>query len=63
MQRKRFFLKVVYLGRLCLDQLEFAGQIADLELEQADVLDAFLVLDFALAEGRLEDLDLLVEEG
>lgn len=48
---------------MCLDNLKFAGQVTDLELKESDVLESFLVLDFALGESRLQNLDLLVQQG
>ena len=62
-QGEGLFLEFVDLTGLGLDDLELTGEVTDLELQETDVLKALLVLDLSLAEGRLENLDLLVEQG
>lgn len=50
---------------LCLgfDDSELTLVVADLELEESNVLKSLLVLDFSSCEGALEDLDLFVKKG
>lgn len=62
MEREGLLLKLVNLRGLGLNNLKFAGQVTDLELKESDVLESFLVLDFALRESRLQNLDLLVQQ-
>ena len=62
MKGEGFLLQLVDLRGLGLDNLQFAGQIADLELKESDVLKSLLILNLALGKSRLQDLDLLVEQ-
>jgi hypothetical protein len=56
------FPEVSDLRGLALDDPELALQVGDLELEQADVLEALLVLHLALGKRRLQNLNLLIEK-
>ena len=62
MKGEGFLLELIDLRGLGLDDLQFAGQVADLELKESDVLKSLLILNFALGKSRLQDLDLLVEQ-
>ena len=62
MKGEGFLLELIDLRGLGLDNLQFAGQVADLELKESDVLESLLILNFALGKSRLQDLDLLVEQ-
>jgi hypothetical protein len=46
---------------LALNNLKLALEIANAELKKLDVFETLLVLEFTLGEGRLQDLDFLVE--
>ena len=62
MEGERFLFKVVNLGSLSFDYLQLAGEITDLELEQSDIFQPLLVLNLALAQSRLQNLDLLIKQ-
>jgi hypothetical protein len=62
MKGEGFLLELIDLRGLGLDDLQFAGQVADLELKESDVLESLLILNLALGKSRLQDLDLLVEQ-
>ena len=57
-----FLLELIDLRGLGLDDLQFACQVADLELKESDVLESLLILNLALGKSRLQDLDLLVKQ-
>lgn len=59
---KRLLAEILNLSSLTLDKAELALKISDAELKELDVLKTLLVLELSLGEGRLENLDLLVEE-
>ena len=60
-ERESFFLQLIDLRSLRLDNLQFAGQITDLELEKSNVFESLLILDFTLGESRLQNLNLFIE--
>jgi hypothetical protein len=53
MEGEGFFLELIDLRGLSLDNLQFAGQVTDLELQETDVFQTFLILDLSLAKCRL----------
>ena len=63
MEGEGFLLQLVDLRGLGLDNLQFAGQIADLKLKKSNILKSLLILHFSLRESRLQNLDLFIEQG
>ena len=61
MKGEGFLLELIDLRGLGLDNLQFAGQITDLELKKSNVFESFLILDFAFGESRLQNLNLFIE--
>ena len=53
MEGEGFFLELIDLRGLSLDNLQFAGQVTDLELQETDVFQTFLILDLSLTKRRL----------
>jgi len=61
-KREGFLLQLVNLRSLCLNYLQFTGQVSDLEFKQPDILQPLAVLDFSFAQSALQDLNLLIEQ-
>ena len=61
MEGERFLFEVINLRILSFDDLQLAGEITDLELEQSDIFQPLLVLNLALAQCRLQNLDFLIK--
>ena len=62
LQKEDLFLQVLDAGRLTGRNGQFLLSLSNLTLQALDVLDAVLVVDLTLLEGRLLDLDLLVKQ-
>ena len=62
MKREGLLLELVDLRSLCLDNLQFTGQVSDLEFQQPDILQPLTVLDLSFAQSALQDFDLLIEQ-
>ena len=62
LQKEDLFLQVFDAGRLTGRNGQFLLSLSNLTLQALDVLDAVLVVDLTLLEGRLLDLDLLVKQ-
>ena len=58
-----FLSQVWDLGGLRFDDSEFGLVVTDLELEESDIFESLLVLDFTSGESGLKNLDLLVKKG
>ena len=50
-QGEGLLLELVDLRGLGFHDLEFAGQVTDLELEKADILQSFTVLDLSFGQS------------
>ena len=57
-----FIPQVIDVGDALLQDGLLASELADLQLEDADVLEPLVVLNLALVQCRLLDLDLLVQQ-
>ena len=50
------------MGSLALFNSQLTLQVTDFELEELDILETLLVLNFSFCEGDLEDLNLLIQK-
>ena len=62
MKREGLLLELVNLRSLRLNDLQFTGQVSDLEFQQPDILQPLTVLDLSFAQSALQDFDLLIEQ-
>ena len=61
MKREGLLLELIDLRSLRFNDLQFTGQVSDLEFQQPDILQPLTVLDLSFAQSALQDFDLLIQ--